>query len=340
MKAAVQHSAGAPPVIEEHDEPVAQDGEVLIQMRTAALGGQDVVGAYQHGMIYPSIVRAEGVGIDPDGRRVYFGERSRLPFGAMAERTVVPEAEVWEVPDDISDRLAITMGISGTGAYVPLRDAAHIKEGDSVLVLGATGAVGQLGLQFAKHFGAGRVVAAARNRAALDELVERGIADAGAVLQPLEQATEHAAAHRAKMDNPYEGGIEDSASAFQAGADVEALLEQAGGDGYDVVLDILYGPYFTIAAKATRPGARIVTIGAPAGPITPVASFDVAYRTHTAWGTGQAPPADRHRTWLELLELGRQGIDVNYKEFTFDELPQAHEAQRSGPRAKVLVSFP
>lgn len=306
MLGAVQHAPGATPVMERMAEPFPRKGEVLIHVRTAALGGQDIVGAYRDEMRYPCVVRGEGVGVDDRGRRVYFGERSRLPYGAFAPQTVVPKEEVWTVPDDVCDRLAITMGISGTGAWGPL-NAARIQKGDAVLVTGATGAVGQLALQFARHLGAGRLVGAGRNRKALEGLVERGIADAIAVLGE--------------------------------GDDLAALKAQSGGHGYDVALDVLYGPYFTLAAKATRPGARIVTLGAQAGIITPVAAPDILYRWHTSWGTGQAAPQDREKTWRELLDLARKGVDVNYREFTFDQVVEAYEAQRAVPHGKVVVTM-
>src|SRR5690606_19294877 len=101
---------------------------------TAGLGGWDVLGAYRLGIQYPCVIRGEGVGRTEDGRRVYFGERSVLPFGAWAERTLVPAVEVWDVPDDIDDRTAIALGIAGTGALVPLEQAA-IRPGERVLVL-------------------------------------------------------------------------------------------------------------------------------------------------------------------------------------------------------------
>src|SRR5690606_14913060 len=106
-------------------------------VETAGLGGWDILGAYQFGVEYPCVIRGEGVGRAEDGRRVYFGERSRPPFGAWAERTVVPSAEVWDVPDDVDDQLAITMAIAGTGALIPL-ERTEIKPGDNVLILGGT----------------------------------------------------------------------------------------------------------------------------------------------------------------------------------------------------------
>lgn len=99
------------------------------------------------------------------------------PFGAWAERTLVPAAEVWAVPDEVDDKTAISMGIAATGAIVPLEKAA-IQKGEKVLILGATGTLGQIALQLARGMGAGKVVGAARSAEALAGLKSRGIADA------------------------------------------------------------------------------------------------------------------------------------------------------------------
>jgi hypothetical protein len=98
------------------------------------------------------VIRGEGVGRTVDDRRVYFGELSVAPFGAWAERTLVPAEEVWEVPDDVDDVLAITMGIAGTGALPPL-EQVRIQPGETVLIFGATGTLGHIALQLAGVLG-------------------------------------------------------------------------------------------------------------------------------------------------------------------------------------------
>jgi NADPH2:quinone reductase len=169
MRAAVITERGAAPAILDFPAPQARETCILIDVDTAGLGGWDVLGAYRLGMEYPCVIRGEGVGRAPDGRRVYFGERSVLPYGAWAEQTLVPAEEVWDVPDGVDDRTAIAMGIAATGALVPL-EQANIKAGENVLILGATGTLGQIALQLARYLGAGRVVAAARNGTALARL--------------------------------------------------------------------------------------------------------------------------------------------------------------------------
>lgn len=305
MRAAVREEPGATPVVREFDEPSPQDGAVLIDVDTAGLGGMDVLGAYRVDMPYPCVVRGEGVGRTQDGRRVYFGERSVSPFGAWAERTLVPAAEVWEVPDDVDDTTAITMAIAGTGAFLPLQQA-DIQAGERVLILGGTGAIGQIALQLARHLGAGSVVAAARDRAALDRLVERGIADAVVQL----------------------GGDDDAA----------ALAAEAG-DGFDVVLDLVFGTPMVAALKATRWNARIVSIGRGAGREVSLELGDLLYRSITCWGTGQYAPEERRRVWETLLMLAReQDITVDQVRYSLDQAADAWQAQLASPHAKITAS--
>ena len=258
MKAAVISGQGAAPVYGDFPEPEPRDGCVTIDVETAGLGGWDVLGAYRLAVEYPCVLRGEGVGRAEDGRRVYFGERSIAPWGGWAERTIVPAAEVWDVPDDVDDRTAITMAIAGTGALVPLEKAA-IQPGENVLILGATGTLGQIALQLARILGAGRVVGASRNADALARLRARGIADA---------------------------------------------TVQMGGDD-----DLA-------ALKATRWGARVVTVGTGAGANINLSAGDLLFRTLTVVGTGQRPPADREQIWRRLLDMARDhAIAVDHLEY-------------------------
>jgi NADPH:quinone reductase len=295
MKAAVISGPGVAPIFGEFRDPAPREGCVTIDVETAGLGGWDVLGAYRMAVEYPCVLRGEGVGRAEDGRRVYFGERSIAPWGGWAERTIVPEAEVWDVPDDIDDKTAITMAIAGTGALVPLEDTA-IQPGESVLVLGATGTLGQLALQFARILGAGRVVGASRSAPALARLRERGVADATVTM-----------------------GTAD---------DVAALKDQGG--------DLVCGAPLVAARKATRWGARIATVGTGAGATINITAGDLLFRTLTVIGTGQRPPDDRERIWRRILELTRQhDILVDHLQYDLPRIAEAWEAQKAGPHAKI-----
>ncbi|MCK9533938.1 MAG: zinc-binding alcohol dehydrogenase family protein [Pseudomonas sp.] len=305
MKAAVITERGALPVMQEFKEPEAQDGAILIDVDTAGLGGWDVLGAYRLGVTYPCVIRGEGVGRTAEGKRVYFGERSVLPYGAWAERTLVPTEEVWDVPDHIDDRTAITMGIAATGALIPL-ETAKIQPGETVLILGGTGTLGQIALQLARYLGAGKLVAAGRSEAALARLKERGITDATVCLKGDE-------------------------------TDVAALKAEAG-EGYDVVLDLVCGQPMLNALKATRWGARIVTVGTGAGRQLNLDIADLLFRTLSCIGTGQRPPADRRKIWERLLNITTtENITVDYAEYDFNDTPKAWESQVTGPHAKIYA---
>lgn len=306
MRAAVITERGLLPVLQDFPVPQACEGATLINVDTAGLGGWDVLGAYRLGVQFPCVIRGEGVGRAPDGRRVYFGERSVAPFGAWAEQTLVPTQEVWDVPDDVDDVLAIAMGIAGTGALLPLEQAG-IKPGESVLIMGATGTLGQIALQLARILGAGRVVGAARDAKALERLRARGLADAVVAL-----------------------GSDDDAAALKAVA----------GDGFDVVLDGVCGPPLLAALKATRWGARILTIGTGAGRDIQLNIADLLFRTLSCVGTGQRSPSDRQATWRRLLQLAREHqITFDHVGYRFDQMPEAWNAQVAGPHAKITASF-
>lgn len=306
MRAAVITERGLAPALQEFPVPQAREGATLIKVDTAGLGGWDVLGAYRLGVQFPCVIRGEGVGRAPDGRRVYFGERSVAPFGAWAEHTLVPTEEVWDVPDDVDDVLAITMGIAGTGALLPLEQAG-IKHGENVLILGATGTLGQIALQLARILGASRVVGAARDAAALERLRARGLADAVVAL-----------------------GSDDDAAALKAVA----------GEGFDVVVDGVCGPPLLAALKATRWGARILTIATGAGRDIQLNIADLLFRTLSCVGTGQRSPSDREATWRRLLQLAREHqITFDHVGYRFDQMPAAWAAQVAGPHAKITASF-
>jgi NADPH:quinone reductase len=307
MKAAVIAERGALPVPGEFSEPTAQSGAILIDVDTAGLGGWDTLGAYRLGVQYPCVIRGEGVGRRvADGRRVYFGERSVAPFGAWAERTIVPTDEVWEVPDDVDDKTAISLGIAATGAIVPLQQA-NIQSGENVLILGATGTLGRIALQLARRFGAGHIVGASRSESVLASLKQQGLADEVVAL---------------------------------GGADDVTALKAVSRDGFDVVLDLVCGQPLLNALKATRWQARIMTIGTGAGRQINLDVADLLFRTLSVVGTGQRPAQDRQAIWRGLLDMNRQQkFEIEYADYSLPRVADAWAAQLKGPHAKITAAM-
>jgi len=170
MKAAVVHTLGQPPRYQDFAEPTPNDTEILIQVHAAGL--HPIVKARASGAHYsskgevPVLAGIDGVGTRPDGARVYFGG-ARAPWGTMAERCAAPVGMCLPLPDGISYVQAAAIANPGMSAWLSLRDRAAVAPGESVLILGATGVAGQLAIQAARQLGAGRIIAAGRNVAAL-----------------------------------------------------------------------------------------------------------------------------------------------------------------------------
>lgn len=289
----------------EHGVPRAIEGFALIDVIAAGIGPTDLMRA--NGFFGPItgayVPGGEGVGTLSDGTRVYFGH-SAPPFGAIAEQTLVPEAEVWPCPARLSDDQVIALAISGTGALIPLEEA-RIRQGDNVLILGATGPVGQIALQIARAFGAGHVVAAARNPERLAALAARGWADATAQLGQ---------------------------------GDDEQALKAVSNGGFDVVLDVIFGPPAEAAMRATRPGARMMSIGVQAGQTVTLSLRDLVFRSHIGVGTGQRPAAERRAAFDRLMAMATEkGLTVDVAMFAFDRAADAWATQAGSPHAKIII---
>lgn len=246
----------------------------------------------------------------PSGTTVY-GECHASPStpGAFATKVLVDDDNLLPLPTGLDPVLAAAVGNSGVAAYLPLVTVAALAPGETVLVLGATGAVGQLAIQIARHRGAGRVVGVARNRVALDRLLERGA---------------------------------DAVVDLRADEDVDHLatrLQEAAGP-VDVVLDGLFGAPLEAALHTCAPKARVVNIGNLAGAAAQVPAGVLRGRQLSITGFAGLHTPLRAKSealnWLwTALANGELRIDV--ETFSLGELPAAWAAQRSSPHAKCVV---
>jgi NADPH:quinone reductase-like Zn-dependent oxidoreductase len=177
MHAAVLRRASDVPVFDTFEEPTPGGDEVVVAVRAAALKNIDrMIAAGTHYLRpaqFPAIPGIDGVGLDPDGRRVYFGAM-HPPFGAMAERSVAAPSMCFPVPPALDDATAAALPNAALSSWLPLKYRADVVPGASVLVMGATGAAGRLAVRIARVMGASRVVAAGRNPRVLEELRSSG----------------------------------------------------------------------------------------------------------------------------------------------------------------------
>jgi NADPH:quinone reductase-like Zn-dependent oxidoreductase len=245
MKAAVLHELGMTPRFEEFAAPTAGTGEALIRVRAASLKMVDKQMAsgshYASPRQLPAISGTDGLGTLGDGSRVFFGG-PRRPFGAMAEFTVAPRAFCFLVPSELDDATAAALPNPGVSAWLSLTERAKFVPGETVLILGATGVTGQLAVQIAKLLGAKRVIGAGRNQGVLKRLPELG-ADVTIQLEQPEESLKG------------------------------AFAREAGEEGFDVILDYLWGrPTEVLLAAITKSEfaaatkeIRLVQVGESAG---------------------------------------------------------------------------
>jgi NADPH:quinone reductase-like Zn-dependent oxidoreductase len=175
IHAAVLHGIGKTPRYELFPAPVAGDDEAVVTVTAAALKPSDRLmadGVHYAPTTFPQVVGLDGVGRLPEGTRVAFLPPQR-PYGGMAEQALLRHGMWLLVPDGVDDVTAAAFLNPGMAAWKSIIWDGELKAGQTVLVLGATGASGWIAAQLAKRHGA-RVVAAGRNQRVLDQLMARG----------------------------------------------------------------------------------------------------------------------------------------------------------------------
>ena len=252
MNAAVVHAFDAPPAYTTFADPVPSLGEALIDVTAAAL--HRIVRSLANGSHYgstgvlPFVPGVDGVGRLrssfgqlPAGARVYFGA-THSPYGTFAEHSLASATMLIPLPDALDDATAAAIANPAMSSTVALM-RARFQPGEGVLILGATGASGQLAVQIAKARGAASIVAVGRNPQTLAMLQALG---ADATLN-----------------------LNQDPSSLAA-----ALRDQITSRGIDVILDYLWGsPAETLLSAIAQKGLdhadrriRYVQIGSMAGP--------------------------------------------------------------------------
>ena len=190
MRAAWYEKQGPPReslVVGDMPEPMPEPGELRIRVVVSGANPGDVKkrqDTFGVGMPYPrviphsdgaGVVDKVGDGVDPQwiGKRVWcFGAQSYRPFGTAAELCVVPEAQVTELPADVSFEQGALLGIPGLTAHRAIHAGGPV-EGRTLLVQGGAGAVGTCAVRLARLAGA-TVVATVQSEEQSDVASEAG----------------------------------------------------------------------------------------------------------------------------------------------------------------------
>jgi len=239
MKAIRVHEFGGPEVLrpEEVAEPQPGEGEVLVRVCAAGVNPVDTyirsgVHAikpslpYTPGLDAAGVVEAVGAGVT----RVAAGDRvytAGTVSGAYAELTVCKESQVYRLPERVSFAQGAGVFTPYATAYRALFNRGRGKAGESLLVHGASGGVGTAAVQFA--------------RAAGFKVIGTGGTEEGRRLVA-EQGAHHVLDHRAP---DY----------------LEQLKTLTGGEGVDIILEMLSNVNLGKDLDVLAKGGRVVVVG-------------------------------------------------------------------------------
>lgn len=310
MRAAVLTARGEPPAPAGFEDPRPDGDSPVLDVVCAGINPIDL--AIAAGKVparereHPSVAGLEGVG-ELDSRRYYF-DTPVAPFGSIAERALVERESLIEVPDQLDSGLAVSLGIAGLAAWLALTWRAELRPGEDVLVLGASGVVGQLAVQAARLLGAGKVVAAARDEASL----ERSRHELGA----------------------------DAVVQLAGEGDLAERLREAVGGGYDVVIDPLWGEPALAALQALNRDGRLISVGNSAGESAELAARDFRNRLGRIIGHTNflAPREVKRDAYVAMARHAAAGnLVLPVRERPLEEVATAWEEQAASPHHKLVV---
>lgn len=313
MRAVLSKVTGGPEtlVVEDIPSPEAKPGHAVISVKAVGVNFPDVLmieDKYQSKPPRPfspggelsGVVKAIGEGVT----NVKVGDRilANTGSGGMAEEVLLPANRLWHIPDAMPHDIAAAFILTYGTSWHALKDRAHLKAGETLLVLGAAGGVGLAAVELGKAMGA-RVIAACSSQEKVDLAIKHG-ADAGVV---------------------YGRGPFDRDGQKALGA----LFKEAGGaDGFNVIYDAIGGDYAEPALRSIAWEGRYLVVGFAAGDI-PKIPLNLALLkgcdiVGVFWGTWtERNPKLFSASIDELLELYAQG---KVKPHVSERFPLEHGA--------------
>ncbi len=249
-KAIRVHKTGGPEVLswEDHSPGNPQPGEVRINQEAIGLNFIDV---YHRTGLYPvpslpvipglegaGIVDAVGDGVTDlaKGDRIAY---AGVPIGAYSEVRCIPARRLVKLPDEISTKYAAAMMLQGMTARYLLKGCYDVQPGTSILVHAASGGVGSIIVQWARHIGAITI-------GTVGSLDKADLAKANGCT--------HTILYR---EEDFE----------------EEVKKITRGKGVDVVYDSVGKTTFMKSLNCLRPMGTMVSFGQSSGPVEP---FDLS----------------------------------------------------------------
>jgi len=306
----------------EMPEPHPQAGEVVLELRYAALNPADRYLAerqYPAKPKLPHILGRDGLGTVAeigagvaglkigDRRAVLRGDVGGNRPGTFAEAVALPAENLVEVPGVWSDAEAAGATLVYLTAYQALTMWGELPSGSVVLVTGASGGVGVASVQLGVAMGC-TVITLSRS-----EEKERRLQELGAKL----------------TFNPEDPQWREKAKAVLSPQRVDLAIDNIGGKLLPEVIDLLGN------------NGKVSVVGRLAGPVPSFNTATLIFRRIRLGGVAVSAfkNEEAHAAWRTVLELlARRGArPLVDREFPFEELPQAFERLAKGPMGKVVL---
>ena len=334
MQAIRLHQPGGPEQLryEEVPTPRPGPGQVLVQLKAAALNHRDVwirLGMQMADRL-PLIPGSDGAGlvaeVGPGVAQVKvgdvivilpslnWGDREDRPSpafkilggpdpGTYAEFIVVPAENVFPKPSPLSMEEAAAMPLASLTAWRAVITRGQVRPGEWVVVLGVGGGVATFALQIARAAGAS-VIVTSSSEAKLTRAMEMGA---------------------------------DLAINYTSENWEKIVLDRTGG-GADVIIDSVGKKTWGKALCALRPGGRLVTFGATTGRTTEVDIRHVFWNQLSILGTTMGSPRE-FAAMLALYAAGRLKPVVD-SAFPLREAAEGHRRMDEGQQFGKIVLVP
>jgi NADPH2:quinone reductase len=317
---------GAPEVLRtgERPDPVAAAGEVLIRVTASGINRPDVLQRTGNYPVPPgasdipglevagTIVGGDAGAMAAAGFRT--GDRvcALVAGGGYAELCVAPVGQCLPVPKGLSDIEAASLPETFFTVWSNVFDRGRLQPGETFMVQGGTSGIGVTAIQMAKAMGAAKVIATAGSDDKCKACVDLGA---------------------------------DAAINYKTQDFAEEAKKLTGGQGVDVILDMVAGSYIDREVKCVAEDGRIVIIAVQGGTKSEFNAGLVLRRRITITGSTLRPrpvafkeaiaAALKKNVW-PLIEAGKIK-PVIHSTFPAAEAAKAHALMESNQHIGKIV---
>jgi len=269
--------------VRDIDEPEPGPDDVLVEVHRVGVSFPDLLlsrGEYQMKPEPPFSLGVDVAGTVVSGPGFEPGQRVAgvLPYGGAQERVAVPAVSTFALPDGTTYDEGAALPMNYLTAQFALAERAQLRPGETVLVHGAAGGVGTATIQVARGMGARTIAVVSTEEKA--EVARAAGADEAVLLD----------------------GFKD------------AVKELTGGNGVDVVLDVVGGDSFTDSLRVLATQGRLLVVGFAAGQGIPEVRVNRLLLNNidvrgVGWGAyAMLRPGYMQEQWAALLPMIESGV--------------------------------